>query len=980
MDSAYSPSRPHDQDDDEGAANNSWQGRTNLVFNTFRTHLNVLRASVAEKDEEHDRYLSRAATMASKNKRRTNNEISLTWTEKLLFSPDDQIIHEQDSTGSQLFDSKDEQQHQPQHEPQTYDFKDGVSTVSPDRLGDLSARSDDSSDQGTKVKRRKLSKKARDASMVGAFVTFSKALFGIGMLSNPAVLGEVGLILGTFCHLFIIVGCAFACYLLLMARQIAKQEVLLKQQQREMERKRWEDSTPLRTRMAVLLGRHPTGKTPSTPLRNTTGSEFASHATIEMAPERDEKTPRHGNRKVLNNTSVTDDYQLMTSSPPPPPPIDPMNSQTEPQHVRLVTYGDVVKYLAGERASIFIIFTIVTVHLMFASGMVHLAVENLCFAIGGNRVGWSVVEQQYLYDDDRANNFNYYHYTVNNDAYSSYQNGDDGGNNGNDDLYNYNADNGDQGGDGMEDGNGDANNNGDINNNGDGDGNGGNDGDNNNNNNGRLLNSRSESRSESEDREAQEAKEEQMYLQWEGASFTDRLTMAAMLFPIVLLLLEIPSLRDLATISSIGLLTYAFGCIGTMLYVSVVKTSGQPFKDRPEEMWTMKWSGIPIYVATTVYAIEGINLALPTVISVEGVQRVWERKKREIKEEGTLKSTSLDPEGGSRTVRPDVSVYIVCGAVFFYGFITLIVSWLGLAGGLGGGIGTIHEESGCPDVTYCLNSSSARLVYMLSLAVALILTLPVILFPSTEMLEIWLDERDEKRKKFAISRSGDIDPLQIDPPQTPQNDAEARRNLVKMIRSKSILQVKDDDTGDPTVRYDDESFVSPLSFTSESELRDVAAEGAYENIPIKDVTPKVEQRKSEAISPCDENEHPIKPKTSGRVRRVKYWKLRMLLAGSILVIGTIEGSIPQVLTVAQVIRGVGLSIVGLIFPPLLYMSAVGGNFGTPMATAMSLLVGLGLFNIVLVLISSFGGRKYVITEGANFNDVSSFYEIDWSKD
>jgi hypothetical protein len=201
-----------------------------------------------------------------------------------------------------------------------------------------------------------------------------------------------------------------------------------------------------------------------------------------------------------------------------------------------------------------------------------------------------------------------------------------------------------------------------------------------------------------------------------------------------------------------------------------------------------------------------------------------------------------------------------------------------------------------------------------------------------------------------------------------------------MIRSKSILQVKDDDTGDPTVRYDDESFVSPLSFTSESELRDVAAEGAYENIPIKDVTPKVEQRKSEAISPCDENEHPIKPKTSGRARRVKYWKLRMLLAGSILVIGTIEGSIPQVLTVAQVIRGVGLSIVGLIFPPLLYMSAVGGNFGTPMATAMSLLVGLGLFNIVLVLMSSFGGRKYVITEGANFNDVSSFYEIDWSKD
>lgn len=57
---------------------------------------------------------------------------------------------------------------------------------------------------------------------------FLKALFGVGMLSNPAVLGEVaGLVLGTVCHLLIVIGCAFACYLLLSARQAAKAEVMI---------------------------------------------------------------------------------------------------------------------------------------------------------------------------------------------------------------------------------------------------------------------------------------------------------------------------------------------------------------------------------------------------------------------------------------------------------------------------------------------------------------------------------------------------------------------------------------------------------------------------------------------------------------------------------------------------------------------------------------------------------------------------------
>lgn len=932
-----SSNRRQDQQDDIGANSPTTpyflqpiRSRTHLVFNTFRSHLSVLRASVTERDEDHYVPHETAAVMLASNNNRYHKtsmkeDDDMTWSEKLFVSPEDELVGENEwqkrmyGIGEEDAESEQHQlrsqQRQPHEVKAEFNFEDATTNInitSGDHQDDSSERTDDCTHL-TKVKRRKRGKKARDASMVGAFVTFLKALFGIGMLSNPAVLGETGLILGTFCHLFIVVGCAFACYLLLMSRQIAKQEVAVKQQQQELEKRRWESTTPLRTRMAILLGRQPT--------RETTSGKKDVPRIIEMTPKSSNANDK--TQSWANETSVTNDYQLMTTSPPPPSRSNPPE---QTHNVRLITYGDVVKYLAGERASVFIIFTIVAVHLMFASGMVHLAVENLCYVIGMDRLGWSVVEEEFIYDDDRANKFNYYQYTVNNKTYSSSSssssnyNGDDNG--GNDDIYNDDY------------------------------------------NNARFLSSGSSS----ESADVADQTEQNMYLQWEGADFTERLTMATMLFPIILLLLQIPSLRELATISSIGLFTYAFGCIGTMMYVSFVETSGHPFADHPEDIWNAKWSGIPTYVATTVYAIEGINLALPTVISVEGIQRAWLLRKITSNPELGEETRSGGSEGGSSKgrIRPDLSVYIVCGAVFFYGFITLIVSWVGLAGGLGGGIGTIHEESGCPDVTYCLNSSGARFVYMLSLAVALILTLPVILYPSTEMLEIWLDEREEKRRKrmeaVLMSHGNEIDQQ--------QEEAKTRRNLVEMIRRKSILQVRDDD----------DTLASPMN-SCDFELRDVQPPSREQISESLSVNTQPSEQKNEVVSPlggegsvASSSAEQTKSRASPRMRRVKYWKLRMFLAGTIIVIGTIEGSFPQVLKVAEVIRGVGLSIAGLIFPPLLYMSAVGGRFGTPMAAAMSLLVGLGLFNIVLVLMSAFGGKGYIMEEGANF------YEIDWSED
>ena len=42
----------------------------------------------------------------------------------------------------------------------------------------------------------------------------------------------------------------------------------------------------------------------------------------------------------------------------------------------------------------------------------------------------------------------------------------------------------------------------------------------------------------------------------------------------------------------------------------------------------------------------------------------------------------------------------------------------------------------------------------------------------------------------------------------------------------------------------------------------------------------------------------------------------------------------------------------------------------PMAAAMALLIGLGLFNIVLVLMSAFGSKDFIVEEGR-----SSFYDL-----
>merc|ERR1740139_339608 len=91
--------------------------------------------------------------------------------------------------------------------------------------------------------------------------------------------------------------------------------------------------------------------------------------------------------------------------------------------------------------------------------------------------------------------------------------------------------------------------------------------------------------------------------------------------------------------------------------------------------------------------------------------------------------------------------------------------------------------------------------------------------------------------------------------------------------------------------------------------------------PISEPSPVVRQHDNESaqatVTPAaglnkTMKNDPENTKLKAR-RKLKYWKLRMFLAFIICVIGTIEGSFPSVIKAAEVIRGVGLSIAGLIF-------------------------------------------------------------------
>jgi hypothetical protein len=103
--------------------------------------------------------------------------------------------------------------------------------------------------------------------------------------------------------------------------------------------------------------------------------------------------------------------------------------------------------------------------------------------------------------------------------------------------------------------------------------------------------------------------------------------------------------------------------------------------------------------------------------------------------------------------------------------------------------------------------------------------------------------------------------------------------------------------------------------------------------------------------------------SSGNDRR-SLW-LRTVLAVIISVIGATCGMYPSVVTFA---RGIGLSFVGFILPPILYLCAREGagrgvEYTSSIMMALSSLIGFGLFNMVLVCVSVFTEHKFMPSQG-----------------
>jgi amino acid permease len=86
------------------------------------------------------------------------------------------------------------------------------------------------------------------------------------------------------------------------------------------------------------------------------------------------------------------------------------------------------------------------------------------------------------------------------------------------------------------------------------------------------------------------------------------------LLPAIAAFLQIPWLQDMWLISLMGLAVYTIGVIGSTLYSAVLTIAGEENgRGVPDDLWDLKWGGVATFVGSAVYAMEGINLALPTV-------------------------------------------------------------------------------------------------------------------------------------------------------------------------------------------------------------------------------------------------------------------------------------------------------------------------------------------------------------------------------
>jgi hypothetical protein len=399
----------------------------------------------------------------------------------------------------------------------------------------------------------------------------------------------------------------------------------------------------------------------------------------------------------------------------------------------------------------------------------------------------------------------------------------------------------------------------------------------------------------------------------------DRLLRACLLFPIVSTVLQFRNRFELFLLCSAGLLVYLFGCVGSMVYAAVLLTytssEDQQNDDgssqgntaqgnSPNDMWEFKWSGIPHFVASTMCAIEGINLALPTANTMCQQQQQQQQQQHSATNE---KSNSPD------NVETIDAIPVVSAVIVSYGILTLLIAWIGYLGGLGGGEGTPHGEDACEQISYCLDSNGLTKIHQFSLGVALLLTLPIILYPSIEMLEIWADERE----------------VQLQTGRTSSDRSIASGWNGFAVGGVALRQSAEP----PLIEHDPDGHESTSTATGAPQL--------------------------------------------GRLWLPKHWKLRLVHAVSICILAVLKRSfessfallkglglsfvgfmLPCIFFV-QAHKYHTISHGGEIVKNNNLLSGGGGGISLPLKVALICLVALGFFNIILVYVSVFTDHNFM---------------------
>jgi type IV secretory pathway TrbD component len=329
-------------------------------------------------------------------------------------------------------------------------------------------------------------------------------------------------------------------------------------------------------------------------------------------------------------------------------------------------------------------------------------------------------------------------------------------------------------------------------------------------------------------------------------------------------------------ISALGLLVYSVGVIGSTIY------SAASDPNPPSDIWKFKASAAPSFIGSAVYALEGINLALPTVHSMK---------------------------------KQEDGVKVVCSAVVMYAVLTLLFGAIGYAGGLGGGPDTLYSRAECDVVTRCISPQSLQSLLRVALSVAMLLSVPAMLFPATEMLEVAITElRARVRQRRERKRQQKLAHQQSFPPyksyQSPGEILlETPNNIPDASRANAMEQKRQDEL--PNHGTEPDTWYHSL----EEKLASIDDDGLH---------------------------------TAGSIHLIeKNWKLRVGLA--IWIMG-LAIAVPSFTLFSALVGAVGLSFAGFILPCVLYLKGLQDTHEPiqyPILTVTGFLMAFGLYNMTV---------------------------------